>query len=425
MSFIIYKKPDLFALVDCNNFYVSCERAFNPRLENKPVVVLSNNDGCIISRSNEAKKLGVPMGAPYFKWKSFCAQHHVNILSSNYELYGDMSQRVMEILKQYTLDIEVYSIDEAFLHLPVDVKLTELIELREQVKKQTGIPISIGIAKTKTLAKMANQLAKNNSLNGFFSLIEPEQHQHHFANFPVEKIWGVGRRLAEKLKGLGLDTAEKLCLTDAKIIRTHFSVTLEKTVQELQGLSCLDLDLPQPRKQIISSRSFGKLLTELHDLEEAISHYTNTAALKLRKQHHAASAIYVFLQTSMFREKKSQYGNGVMFPFPAPTADTRYLIHTAKKCLKHIYRKKYKYNKAGIMLLDIVPQSVKQYDLLLNVIDDKSDRLMSAIDSINKEMGKNTLFFAAEGTKREWLIKCEKRSPRYTTRWGELSKVIC
>lgn len=425
MSSITYKKPFLFALVDCNNFYVSCERAFNPYLENKPVIVLSNNDGCIVSRSNEAKKLGIPMAAPYFKWKRFCIQHQVNVLSSNYELYGDMSQRVMAILKSFGMNIEIYSIDEAFLHLTADTKYADLVALREQIKMQTGIPISIGIAKTKTLAKMANQLAKNNSREGVFFLVEMKQHQHYFANFPVEKIWGVGHRLAEKLKILGLDTAEKLRKADAKMIRNYFNVTLEKTIQELQGIPCFDLSHKDGRKQIISSRSFSKLLTELPDLEEAISSYTQMAALKLRKQRCAASALYVFLQTNRFHEKKNQYENGVTFPFPTPTADTRYLIRIAKKCLKHIYRKGYQYHKAGIMLLDIIPQSVKQFDLLLNVIDTKSDQLMCVIDRLNKEMGKNTVFFAAAGIKREWSIKCEKRSPRYTTRWKELPKVIC
>ena len=413
----------MIALIDCNNFYVSCERAFNPRLENKPVVVLSNNDGCIISRSNEAKKLGIPMGAPYFKWEKFCMQHRVHVLSSNYELYGDMSQRVMEILKNFGMETEIYSIDEAFLRFTIDINYLELVTLRKQVKQQTGIPISIGIAKTKTLAKMANQLAKNNSPEGVFLLIEPKKYQSYFATFPVEKIWGIGHRLAEKLKQLGLDTAEKLCRADTKMIRHYFNVTLEKTVQELQGFPCLDLEHTVARKQIISSRSFSKLLTELCDLEEAVSHYTQIAACKLRKQHGAASAISVFLQTNIFREKKPQYGNGLTFPFPTPIADTGYLIHIAKQCLKQIYRRGYQYHKAGVMLIDIIPQAVKQYDLLFDVIDSKSDQLMSAVDHINKEMGRNTIFFAAEGIKREWSIKCEKRSPRYTTRWKELPGV--
>lgn len=424
MSSIIYKAPFLFALVDCNNFYVSCERAFNPYLENKPVVVLSNNDGCIISRSNEAKKLGIPMGAPYFKWKYFCAQHQVKIFSSNYELYGDMSRRVMDILKQFSVETEIYSIDEAFLRLPIMVEHTELAALRLQVKRQTGIPISIGIAKTKTLAKMANQLAKNNSV-GVFSLVEKEKYQHYFATFPVQKIWGVGDRLAEKLNALGLDTAGKLYKADAKMIRHHFSVTLEKTIQELQDIPCIELEYSPQRKQIISSRSFGKLVTELEDLEEAISYYTQIAALKLRKQRCVTSALYVFLQTNIFREKKPQYGNCMMFPFPVPTADARYLVRIAKKCVKKIYRQGYQYHKAGVMLLDISPQTVKQYDLLLDVDDTKSEQLMSAMDNINKRMGKNTIFLAAEGIQRDWMIKCEKRSPRYTTRWGELLKVTC
>lgn len=411
----------MFALIDCNNFYASCERVFNPALENKPIVVLSNNDGCIISRSNEAKQLNIPMGAPFFKWKGFCEKKGVHVFSSNYELYGDMSQRVMAILQEFNEAIEVYSIDEAFLSFNREVTFTEMIELRKKVKKWTGIPISIGIGETKTLAKAANQLAKSKSNHVF---ILSESTMNALVTFPVEKIWGIGYRLAEKIKSLGIQTAAQLRAADSKMIRLHFSVTVEKTVQELNGISCLELEKFRARKQIISSRSFGKKVTELSDLEEAVSHYTTLAAKKLRKQHSVAAAIQVYLQANLFKDNHPQYGNAVTFPFSVPTADTRYLIQAAKKCLQRIYKKNYQYHKAGIALLDITPEQSRQYDLLTEVVNKKSEAIMKAMDSINANMGKNTIFLAAEGIERSWLIRCDRRSPRYTTRWEELPVVF-
>jgi DNA polymerase V len=410
----------LYALLDCNNFYASCERTFNPRLENKPIVVLSNNDGCIISRSNEAKKLKIPMGAPYFEWKSFCEKHGVHVFSSNYELYGDMSQRVMTLIKEFNEDTEIYSIDEAFLLLPSSIQFSELVNLRKNIFKSTGIPISIGISQTKTLAKMANQIAKQSSAGVFFL---KETNLEAFRNFPVEKIWGVGKRISAKLNNLKIDTAEKLRDADPKMIRMHFNVTLEKTVNELNGIPCLELETLQPRKQIISSRSFGKLITTLTDLEEAISYYMHSAALKLRKQKSTASAVGVFIQTNRFNSNHSQYGNSITFPLPYPTADTRYLISAAKKCLHTIYKEKYQYHKAGVMLLDLSSNEVNQLDLLQNVIDEKSKNIMRMLDTINLNMGKNCLFLAAQGIQRSWLLKFKRRSPRYTTRWDEIPKV--
>lgn len=411
----------LYALVDCNNFYVSCERAFDPYLENKPVVVLSNNDGCIISRSNEAKQLNIPMGAPYFKWKLFCEENNVHVFSSNYELYGDMSQRVMALLKDFNAYMEIYSIDEAFLQFDKTITDAELTTLRNFIKQATGMPISIGLAPTKTLAKIANQLAKSEKDKNVFILTDDTP----LTTFPVQKIWGIGRNLSAKLINLGIDTAFKLKKADAKMIRMHFSVVVEKTVRELNGIPCLELEKNQPRKQIISSRSFGKTVTQLSEIEEAVSHYTNLAAQKLRKQHSVASALHVFLQTSNYSDRHSQYGNSLSFAFPVPTADTRYLIHIAKKCVRQIFNKHCRYNKAGIMLLDIRKNSIQQYDMLKEVVNPKSERVMAMLDSINANFGRNTIFIAAEGIKREWLIKSDMRSLRYTTRWQELPTVFC
>lgn len=411
----------MFALIDCNNFYVSCERAFNPRLENKAVVVLSNNDGCIISRSNEAKKLGIPMGAPFYQWKRFCLQHDVHVFSSNYELYGDMSQRVMDLLREFNSGMEIYSIDEAFYKFNEMVPPLALKKLREKIKNSTGIPISIGAGSTKTLAKIANQLAKNMSGDGTYILHAKDP---ALSSFPAEKIWGIGHQLAVRLKKLGIETAQQLKQTDPKFLRLHFSVSMEKIVQELNGIPCLQLSQPEQRKQIISSRSFGKPITELAELEEAVSYYVNLAAQKLRQQHCLASALYVFLQTNIFNEKTPQYGNAVMFPFPAPVSDTRDFIRIAKKCVRHLYKKGYQYHKAGIMLVDISSEKQRQLDMLMPVIHEKSEKLMQVVDKINAGLGRDTIFFAAEGIEKKWVIKCDRRSPRYTTRWHELPQVF-
>ena len=412
----------LFALIDCNNFYVSCERAFNPILEKKPVVVLSNNDGCIISRSNEAKKLKIPMGAPFYQWKSFCQKHRVSVFSSNYELYGDMSARIMQLLKNFNEKMEIYSIDEAFLLFEKKISFLELVNLRAEIIKSTGVPISIGIGQSKTLAKIANYIAKNSTESGVYIL---ENSPHELIHFPVEKIWGIGSKTAMKLNRLNITNALQLRDANPKSIRLHFSVNVEKTIRELNGISCIGLEKQQRRKQIISSRSFGKVVTELSDLEEAVSHYTSRAAQKLRKQHSVASALHVFLQTNVFRENQARHVNGLTFSFVTPTADTRYLIQIAKKCLQRIYKKNYDYHKAGIMLLDIIPEKNKQQDLFLSEDTTKSDQVMRIVDEINASFGKNSIFIAAEGVKRQWLIRCDKRSSRYTTRWNELLTVYC
>ncbi len=417
------QRVNMFALIDCNNFYVSCERAFNPKLENKPVVVLSNNDGCIISRSNEAKKLKIPMGAPYFKWESFCKKNSVQVFSSNYELYGDMSQRVMSFLKEFDAQCEIYSIDEAFIKFSHAISFEEFVLLRKKIKNSTGIPVSVGLGETKTLAKLANHLAKTLQQEGVFIIDEKEFYRLN--DLPVDKVWGVGFRLSNKLKLLHIETVKQLQEANAKWIRLNFNVNLEKTVQELNGVSCYDLEniTIQPRKQIITSRSFGKKLTHLSDLEEAVSHYAHIATKKLRQQNGRASALYVFLQTSLFQQA-NQYANGMMLPFPTPTADTCYIIHSAKKCLQRIYKKNYVYHKVGVMLLDIQLSNM-QYDLLNSILNEKKERLMQAMDALNLKMGKNTVFIAAEGIKREWLMKFNRRSPRYTTRWNELPTVFC
>lgn len=409
----------MFALVDCNNFYVSCERAFNPRIENKPVVILSNNDGCIISRSNEAKKIGIPMGAPFFQWEKFCKKNHVQVFSSNYELYGDMSQRVMMLLREFWDNIEIYSIDEAFLFFQ-DVNEKEYLQhmqaLRQKIKMCTGIPISIGIAPTKTLAKIANIIAKNQKLN-VCSLCDVDTREYELTRFPIERIWGVGRKLSVRLKEFNLHTAKNLRDADSKWLRAHFSVVLEKVIHELRGISCLSLESIQPRKQIISSRSFGKLVTELSEIEEAVSHYAAVASLKLRKQKSLTAGVYVYLETNM------HVNHWTTISFANPTDNTSDLIGSVKKGAQHIFRKGSQYRKAGIILLDLQSNAIKQQDMFTDNANTKSESLTDIVDSINNTLGKNAIFYCAEGIKRTWQMKCSKRSPRYTTNWEELLRV--
>lgn len=415
----------IFALVDCNNFYVSCERVFNPKLEAKPVIVLSNNDGCVISRSNEAKKLGIPMGAPFYKWEAFCEQNHVYTFSSNYELYGDLSRRVMLALKHFCPHIEIYSIDEAFLELSElsDTPVEDYMQqVRAKVKHWTGMPVSIGIGATKTLAKIANTIAKNTTVENVYQ-IDNFYHNKLLSDFPVEKIWGVGRQLAKRLHQLQISTAQALQQADAKMIRLHFSVTAEKIVRELNGISCLPLEaMFTPRKQIVCSRSFGKPVTELEELQEAISHYSAVATKKLRNQHCVAGGIYVFIETNYFNLKMPYYSNNVFFPFPIPTQDTSYIIRIAKKCIRHLYKKNLSYHKVGVILTELIPQNMQQQDIL-QVNSLKNERLIQSVDVINKKFGKDTLFYCAEGISREWKMITNKLSPRYSTRWDELAVV--
>ena len=301
------RKPDpIYALVDCNNFYCSCERVFNPALEKKPMAVLSNNDGCIVARSNEIKALGIPMGAPMFQYKELLEKKRAIILSSNYQLYGDMSQRVMETLRQFTPSMEVYSIDEAFLRLEEFQRLDLIkycLEIRKTVKQWTGIPVSIGIAPNKTLSKVANHIAKKHTKTGVFDIFKRSTQNEILANFPVGNIWGVGRQLSKKLNEMGINTALKLRDVDIVWARKHFTVVGERLVRELRGASCLELEEVIAKKNITSSKSFGKLVTDKKELMNAIANYTTKACHKLRLQNSKAQGLYVYLRTNPFRRQ--------------------------------------------------------------------------------------------------------------------------
>jgi DNA polymerase V len=415
-----------FALVDCNNFYASCERVFDPSLKERAIVILSNNDGCIVARSNKAKSLGIPMGVPVFEQKAVIKKHNVAVFSSNYQLYGDMSKRVMDSLGLFTPDMEVYSIDEAFLRLDY-LQPRNLFEycktIREKILQWTGIPVSIGIGPTKVLAKIANHIAKKQTDVGVYDIRSQHNQDEILESLNINKIWGIAGRWSERLNRMGIYKASELRDASPSIIRKQLSVVGERILRELKGQSCIDLESIQPRKNIMSSKSFGKLLTKKEPLEEALSNYTARACEKLRKQNSRAQAVHVFVQTNGFRETDRQYNNAITHTLTTPTSDTRIIIEAAKFCLSRIYKHGYRYKKTGIMLLDLIPASLEQKQLFVDLDHRQSDHLMSIVDRVNKEQGSDTLFFGAQGVNREWKMRCGSRSPRYTTQWDELLTV--
>ena len=417
--------PDpLFALVDCNNFYVSCERAFAPELNGRPVIVLSNNDGCIVARSNEAKALGLPMGAPYFKCRDLCRLHRVRIFSSNYPLYGDMSCRVVEVLRRFTPEIEVYSIDESFLGF-TGTRAAHLIEegadIRRTVEQWTGIPVSVGMAPTKTLAKLANRLAKNHpDAEGVFDLNGPDSRERILSQVAVDEIWGIGRRYKDKLARYGIHTAHQLTLARDAWIRKQLTVTGLRLVWELRGISCIPLDqAPAPRKAIARSRGFGQPLTTLDELREPVAAHVASAAHVLRRQRSVAGCLQVHLETSRFTGP--YYGNAATIRPVAPTASTPHLIRLAHQGLERIFKTDHTYRRAGILLTDISPQGSLQLNLFHSgYYDEKQKKLMELIDQVNGRHGRHTLRLAAEGLQQDWRMKQAHLSRRYTTRWDEL-----
>jgi DNA polymerase V len=419
------------ALIDVNNFYVSCERVFNPQLVGKPVVVLSNNDGCAVARSNEVKALGIGMGAPWFKFKDLAKQHGIIALSSNYALYADMSNRVMSILREYSPDQEIYSIDESFLDL-TGFKTRDLIQyaqdMRQRILQWTGLPVCVGIGATKTLAKLANHCAKKRpQLNGVcnFNMMTTQALDQLLAEIDVGEIWGVGRKLAPKLAALGYQSALDLKQASPETLRQQFSVIMEKTIRELNGTVCIELEeISPPKKQILSSRSFGHPVRDYNSLAESITLYMSRAAEKLRRQHSFAGSAYVYIRTSPFKPDDPFYSNGLTIPLPTPTDDTRQLVNVVLWGLKQIYRPNFNYAKAGVMLSELVPAQGVQTDLFSPMQSTlKSDGLMATIDEINRKMGKDAIKLASEGFRRPWKMKQENKSPSFTTRWAEIPKV--
>lgn len=416
--------PSVFALVDCNNFYASCERVFNPKLNGKPIVVLSNNDGCVVARSNEAKALGIGMGVPEFQIRSVLRTHRVQVFSSNYTLYGDLSQRIMETLEQFSPHIEVYSIDEAFLSLLGFARrdLTEYgRQIRRTVKQWTGIPVSVGMAETKTLAKIANRIAKRNpATGGVCDLLACPDREALLEGVAVEDVWGIGPNYARLLNQHGLTTALQLRQADDQWIRKHLGIVGVRLVYELRGHSCLDLDeCPAPKQGITCSRAFGRSVCTLADMEEAVSSYVSRAAEKLRGEGLAATVLTVFLMTNAFTDEP-QYRNSVTCSLPVGTDTTSELIRVALKGLRSIYRDGYRYKKAGVMCTALVSASQVQPDLFDHQDRPRSKRLMAALDAVNDRWGAGTLEYASSGLTKTWKTQFHRRSPAYTTDWNEL-----
>lgn len=421
-------KP-VFALVDCNNFYASCERLFRPDLNGRPIVVLSNNDGCVVARSAEAKAMGIGMGVPYFKIKEAYERAGGVVFSSNYALYADLSRRVMTVLEMQVPRVEVYSIDEAFLDLSGLEHLVALSEfaadIRQRVLRWVGIMVGVGIAPTKTLAKLANYAAKRwPATGGVVDLRDPIRQQKLLQLVPVEEVWGIGRRLARQLNEMGIRTAWQLARANQKVIRRQFSVVVERTVCELNGLSCLALnEQPEPKKQIISSRSFGERITEFQSMREAVSKYTSRAAEKLRVQQEYCRLVQVSLRTSPFSPQEPFYSNSAILELGIPTADSRELVQAACQGLNQIWKAGYRYQKASVMLTDFWPPGSYQQNLFeTRSSKPKSQALMQVMDNINAS-GKGRVFLAAEGIEQEWQMKRGFLSPAYTTRISDIPKV--
>ena len=432
----------MYALVDGNNFYVSCERAFRPSLNGRPVVVLSNNDGCAIARSNEAKALGIKMGAPWFQIRHLEESHGLVALSANFELYGDMSDRMMSVVAGLGHRQEVYSIDESFVDLGgIKGDLTERARaVRQRVLAWTGIPCGIGIGPTKTLAKLANHIAKTAErkpgsypqhlaqICNLAALRETERDEVMRAT-EVGEVWGVGPRIGAQLRAAGIQTVYDLTRLDPATVRRGWSVVLERTVRELQGSPCICLDdLPAAKQEIACTRSFGHPVTAFGDLREAVTEFASRAAEKLRRQGSHAAQLLVFIRTSPFRVQDKQYSNSSVVPLRRPTDDTLTITQAALMGLKSIYLDGYRYAKAGVMLLELSPAGHMQGELDLGdpepcETQTGQARLMQALDAVNHRYGRGTLILGSAGLARErrtWSMKQERRTPRYTTRWEDI-----
>lgn len=412
-----------FVLADCNNFYVSCETLLNPKLEGRPVVVLSNNDGCVVARSQEAKKLGIKMGDPYFKIKEFCERMKVIVYSSNYKLYGDISHRVMSVLSSIAEEMEVYSIDEAFLKFSEgnseDI-FSSCVEIRNKMMKWIGIPLSLGIAPTKTLAKIANDFAKKDQ-KGVFNLISPFVQREILQNYPLAEIWGIGSRLKERLHAIGIRTAWEFREMEPTVIRRLIGVVGERMLWELRGISCLSLEEPQPKKSITYSRSFGKVVNDSVELAEALSTYVSEACVKLRQQKSCARALCVFLEAVLDAKLGTRHHYSLTTSFPLPTNDTPQIITAAKQCLTKMFSEKERYKKCGIILLDLISEEQVEPDLFLEAPNPKRRKLLDTVDALNDSYGKNVLFYGATGLNKSWKMKTNRCSGYSTTDWENLA----
>ncbi|KTC89833.1 DNA polymerase V subunit UmuC [Fluoribacter dumoffii] len=417
----------MFALIDCNNFYASCERLFRPDLKDMPIVVLSNNDGCCIARSNEAKALGIAMGEPYFKIKELCKQHGVQAFSSNYTLYGNISHRVMCTIEESWPHVEVYSIDEAFLDLsslPPDCHDSFCQQLQKKILKNIGIPTSIGIGPTKTLAKVANHLCKKVYKTPVFNITS--NREQLLQQIAVGDVWGIGRQWEKKLIARGIHTAYDLATTNTHLLKRTFNVVLMRTAMELQGIACGELEEIEPKQSIMSSKSFGQMQIQLSSIAESVSSHCARAVEKMRRQHLVAQRMFVFVHTNRFREDLAQHFQSMEFHFINPTDDLRLITKIAKRCLQRIFKPGYYYKKAGVCLEDLIPKDPRQLDLFHQPSEgqlQQTEQLMSVFEQINQKYGRSTIRLAAEGYSKPWAMRAELKSPAYTTRWSEVPRV--
>lgn len=414
----------MIALVDCNNFYVSCERVFNPRLRRRPVVVLSNNDGCVVSRSDEAKALGIKMGTPYFQIDYLIEQNDIAVFSSNYCLYGDMSARVMEGLHLFSLQTEHYSIDEAFLKLDTRNRnlFTKGQRIREKIYQWTGLPVSIGIAPNKTLAKIANQIAKKSNL-GVFELIDDNLQNEVLKEMSVIDVWGIGYNSAKKLHSLGIKNAFQLKQMDRRWARKLLTVVGARIVEELNGKICLPLELvPPPKKSITCSRSFGCLVEQFEHLKEALDSYLVQTGEKIRRHKLTAHAVTVFLTTNRFA-KTEQYSNSLTIELANATNSTGELKEWTRKALHQIYKPGFLYKKVGVILQGLQPEKSETIRLYNQPSYEKDKRLMQALDKISNKFGKDTIRFGIQRNKQCWQMKAEMKSRRYTTCLKEVLQI--
>ena len=424
MIFELKPPTKLYALVDCDNFYVSCERVFAPQLAARPVIILSNNDGCVVARSVEAKELGIGMGEPFHHVKEIIKKENIRVFSSNYVLYGDLSRRVMETLRIFSPDVEVYSIDEAFMVLPLSANAELAINIRETVLKRTGIPVTIGLGETKTLSKLAMEYVKQTKqTQRVFDISVHSNKDDILSRVLVQDVWGIGLRYAEWLYKMGIKTAEQLKNIDDKTIQRKAGVVGLRLVNELRGIPCLPMEMTAPpRKNITSSRSFGKYVTALSDLEESISTHAAMAGRKLRYDGSVAGSITVFITTNVY-SKTPQYGKAASRSLVPSTDCDQDLISAGKKALHKIFKPGYRYIKAGVVLDELNPNQFRQTDIYAPRDYSKFERLFDAVDSTNQHFGGGTLHFLSTGIEKSWTMKMDYRSPRYTTRWEELAEV--
>lgn len=414
----------MYALVDCNNFYASCERVFNPNLQGKPVAILSNNDGCVISRSDEAKALQLPMGAPIFKWENFCKSNNIHVLSSNYPLYGDMSSRVMNILKQFTPEVEVYSIDEAFLKLEgfTNYNLEDYgLQMRQRILKWTGIPTCVGIAPTKALSKVANKIARKfpKETKGSYVINSDESRIKALKWTKISSIWGVGRGIQKRLEAKGCKTAYDFTKLDSEWVRKTMSITVWKLQKDLQGISKIEMEAPVRKKAIATTRSFDYTYDDINYIKERISTFATICAEKLRRQQSSCHMVMVMLRSDSHKKNVEQHRGSRMVSFPYPTNSSLLISQQAVKAVEKLYKKGIKYKKAGVIVTGLVPTDNYQLDLF-NAEHPKHKPLMSAIDNLNKKYKDHKIRLGNQDLERIWKMKQERLSPRYTTNINDI-----